>query len=1100
MGNKRRRSSPEQPLAKAVKQLKIDEFITSNCPVSNFYNLPTVSNIITSNRFAALRDDSPLSPSGVCNLSTISSPTSPQMVNDVQPFNERTMPGFLADQCLLTAQTVIAIFDHLQRVSNQMNGVESALEKLREALLQQPVDHTQPQGLRGRAAERSESSESAENLQHVPLHHSAIEPTRKPATSKIFQNTQVTLQIAPTKIIRKRWETQRSVRTSLSQLLNIETQKIDLKSIRWLPSKSGHTRVCLTFEQAVIPLFLLKMRTFLGTFQITPSRVFSNPMVQSTKRGRPAPVTLQSYSQRISMKDSTCSPQNFPRSQPNVKQTSELQTLNISTSLPSDHRDLCCLREETNAPLIELDNKWEGVKSTVASLHKKAEHLKSHLSSALDPHGAFVLQNPNLTSSKEVSQPVVSKRDSTQQKAPLQDLHMMLDGRAAKTSPAHPTQEGGLSELTDAELGTLFTQIRPKDTHFNYPKSILQLAPPQQNPTQLGNMQHPSTSTSVSTSVTLVSSDHPGNSSVELQDAQEPNNPHGDVPSLRKPVTIVIPSTHVDISTLIADLRGQPIEPLRPAPPPMSVPTDFSLTTNQILRDLLTQPDISEEAVSKKALDNFGALAWENQLQLLQKMEVDNCSHSWRTSRGKRGSSLADPMHRQCPHPCQHCHALWPDTSGICLEVRDVHFPACKRNFNRRPAVEAGIPGRPESKAARPLEAPEGRRKGRCRPEGGALAADAMARAGGLPGLRRCLRLRSAPGWRGCRGDAFSQIPLGPLALCNSVLLHPQRHYRVVLCTELTKPLVIGDLPSASLQPYEVRIHVRCCGVNFADILACQGLYQEKHTLPFTPGMEFSGDVMQVGKGVTRMKEGDRVIGVANTKAMAEEYIADQKLLWTIPQGVSYEKAAALPVSYGTAILALERRAQTQPGETVLVTAAAGATGLAIVDVASHVLQAKVIAAAGSDKKCTLALQKGAFQSVNYTETSLREEVKKLTDSKGVNVVIETIGGDIFKEALHSVAWEGRIVVVGFAGGTIPSIPANLLLLKNISALGLYWGRYRDQDFPVFSSALSSALSYCHEGRIQPHIGAVFKLEEVNEAFVHVVQRKTTGKVIISTS
>ncbi|KAJ7332979.1 hypothetical protein JRQ81_015159 [Phrynocephalus forsythii] len=400
MGNKRRRSSPEQPLAKAVKQLKIDEFITSNCPVSNFYNLPTVSNIITSNRFAALRGDSPLSPSGVCNLSTISSPTSPQMVNDVQPFNERTMPGFLADQCLLTAQTVIAIFGHLQRVSNQMNGVESALEKLREALLQQPVDHTQPQGLRGRAAERSES---AENLQHVPLRHSALEPTRKPTTSKIFQNTQVTLQIAPTKINRKRWETQRSVRTSLSQLLNIETQKTDLKSIRWLPSKSGHTRVCLTFEQAVIPLFLLKMRTFLGTFQITPSRVFSDPTVQSTKKGRPAPVTLQSYSQRISMKDSTCSPQNFPRSQPNVKQTSELQTLNISTSLPSDHRDLCCLREETNAPLIELDNKWEGVKSTVASLHKKAEHLKSHLSGALDPHGAFVLQNPNLTSSKEAS-------------------------------------------------------------------------------------------------------------------------------------------------------------------------------------------------------------------------------------------------------------------------------------------------------------------------------------------------------------------------------------------------------------------------------------------------------------------------------------------------------------------------------------------------------------------------------------------------------------------------------------------------------------------------------------------------------------------------
>ncbi|XP_072854298.2 quinone oxidoreductase-like protein 2 isoform X6 [Pogona vitticeps] len=229
----------------------------------------------------------------------------------------------------------------------------------------------------------------------------------------------------------------------------------------------------------------------------------------------------------------------------------------------------------------------------------------------------------------------------------------------------------------------------------------------------------------------------------------------------------------------------------------------------------------------------------------------------------------------------------------------------------------------------------------RVQTSGGALAPDAMARAGGLAGLRWCFEARSASRWMGCRRDAFSQIHLSPLALSSTILLHSQRHYRATLCTELTKPLIIGNIPSASLQPYEVRIRVHCCGVNFADILACQGLYQEKHPLPFTPGMEFSGDVMEAGKAVTRVKKGDRVIGVANTKALAEEYIADQKLLWTIPQGVSYESAAALPVSYGTAILALEHRAQTKPGETVLVTAAAGATGLAVIDVASHILKAK---------------------------------------------------------------------------------------------------------------------------------------------------------------
>lgn len=341
---------------------------------------------------------------------------------------------------------------------------------------------------------------------------------------------------------------------------------------------------------------------------------------------------------------------------------------------------------------------------------------------------------------------------------------------------------------------------------------------------------------------------------------------------------------------------------------------------------------------------------------------------------------------------------------------------------------------------------------------------------------------------------------LSPISSINRVTFQLRRTYRAALCTELTKPLVLRDIPSPSLKPDEVRVRVHCCGVNFADILACQGFYQEKHPLPFTPGMEFSGDVMEIGVAVSSVKKGDRVIGVAKTNALAEEYVADQKLLWAIPEGVSYEDAAALPVSYGTAILALQHRAQTKPGETVLVTAAAGATGLAVVDVATNILNAKVIAAAGSNKKCNLALEKGAFQSVNYSWVDIREEVKKLTANKGVNVVIDAVGGDIFKAALHSLTWEGRIVVVGFAGGTIPSIPANLLLLKNISAIGLYWGRYREQDFSVFSNALSSALQYCHEGRIQPHIGSVFRLEEVNEAFAHVSQRKSMGKIVISVS
>lgn len=334
--------------------------------------------------------------------------------------------------------------------------------------------------------------------------------------------------------------------------------------------------------------------------------------------------------------------------------------------------------------------------------------------------------------------------------------------------------------------------------------------------------------------------------------------------------------------------------------------------------------------------------------------------------------------------------------------------------------------------------------------------------------------------------------------LCRRVGPCGGRHYRAALCTALKQPLAIEEVAPRPVRPHEVRVDVHFCGVNFADILVCRGQYQERPHLPFTPGMEFSGTVLETGKDVITVKEGDGVIGVSDFNTMAEEYIADQKAVWRIPERVLLREAAALPVSYGTAIMALEHRACTQPGESVLVTAAAGATGLAVIDVATNVLQAKVIAAAGSDEKCKLALQRGAQSSVNYSQGSLKEAVRKLVGRGGVDVVIDTVGGDVFLEALHSLAWEGRIVVVGFSGGTIASVPANLLLLKNISAMGVYWGRYRDQSFPVFSRSMSSALEYCQQGRIQPHVGAVFKLEEVNDAFLHVTERKSTGKVLIT--
>ncbi|KAM4861197.1 quinone oxidoreductase-like protein 2 isoform 2-T2 [Thomomys bottae] len=316
------------------------------------------------------------------------------------------------------------------------------------------------------------------------------------------------------------------------------------------------------------------------------------------------------------------------------------------------------------------------------------------------------------------------------------------------------------------------------------------------------------------------------------------------------------------------------------------------------------------------------------------------------------------------------------------------------------------------------------------------------------------------------------------LCLCRTPGLGYGRHYRAALCTELKRPLGIEEVAPRPVQPHEVRVGVHFCGVNFADILVCRGQYQERPPLPFTPGLEFSGIVLETGTDVSTVKEGDRVIGMSGLNGMAEEFIADQKMVWKVPEKVSLQEAAALPVSYGTAILALEHRAHTQPGDTVLVTAAAGATGLAVIDVATNVLQAKVIAAAGSDEKCKLAMKRGAQYSVNYSQGSLKDAVKKLVGSAGVNVAIDMVGGDVFLEALRSLAWEGRIVVLGFAGGNIASMPSNLLLLKNISAMGLYWGRYQQENFMVFSKSMSSALQYCQQGRIKPHVGATFKLEE----------------------
>ncbi|XP_033105539.1 quinone oxidoreductase-like protein 2 homolog isoform X2 [Anneissia japonica] len=326
----------------------------------------------------------------------------------------------------------------------------------------------------------------------------------------------------------------------------------------------------------------------------------------------------------------------------------------------------------------------------------------------------------------------------------------------------------------------------------------------------------------------------------------------------------------------------------------------------------------------------------------------------------------------------------------------------------------------------------------------------------------------------------------------------PKTHQAAV-CKELGKPLQITHVPSVvNLGEGQVRIAVHSCGINFSDVLLAAGLYQEKPPLPFIPGSEVSGEVLEVGNGVSKFSKGDRVLGLLNLQGFSQECVADQMSLWKMPDSMSFEMAAALPISYGTAWLALTRRSNTKPGETVLVTAAAGAVGLATIDLATNVIGAKAVGAAGGPEKCSLVTKRGALCSVDYKIENIREKVKEATGGKGVDVVFESVGGDVFKESLRCLSWGGRLVVIGFAGGDIPKVPANILLVKNISAVGLYWGSYRLKDFQTWKSSIEDVMRFFEAGKIEPHVCKTFRLEEVNEAFRYIQQRKSTGKVVLN--
>ena len=320
---------------------------------------------------------------------------------------------------------------------------------------------------------------------------------------------------------------------------------------------------------------------------------------------------------------------------------------------------------------------------------------------------------------------------------------------------------------------------------------------------------------------------------------------------------------------------------------------------------------------------------------------------------------------------------------------------------------------------------------------------------------------------------------------------------RAILCKELgpANTLVIDDIPSPEPGKGQVKVRVKAAGLNFPDTLIIEGKYQIKPELPFSPGGEMAGEVLAVGEGVQRFKPGQRVMGLTGYGAFAEEILVPENQLIPVPDGMNDHTAAAFSMVYGTSYHALKQRANIQPGETLLVLGASGGVGLAAVEI-GKAMGAKVIACASSDEKLEVAREAGADDLINYADEDLKEALKKRYP-KGVDVIYDPVGDKFTEAALRNMAWNGRLLVVGFAAGDIPKIPANLALLKGCSIVGVFWGAFTQQEPKVNMQNIMELFQLFGQGKLKPRISQVFKFEEYEQALAALTSRTAKGKVVL---
>ncbi len=305
--------------------------------------------------------------------------------------------------------------------------------------------------------------------------------------------------------------------------------------------------------------------------------------------------------------------------------------------------------------------------------------------------------------------------------------------------------------------------------------------------------------------------------------------------------------------------------------------------------------------------------------------------------------------------------------------------------------------------------------------------------------------------------------------------------------------LIADDVAPPEAGPGEVVIEVLAAGVNFADTLMVAGTYQEKHPMPFAPGIEVVGRVVELGEGVRTPALGQRVAAICGAGGFAEAVAVPASACVAVPRDMPDEVAAVLQVAYGTAHVAFTRRARLQPGERLLVLGAAGGVGLTAVEI-GRLMGAEVIAVARGRERLALCEAAGAHHLIDSETDYLPSAVKRLG---GADVVYDPVGGEQWEQAMRAANREARLLPIGFASGQIPQIPANILLVKNLTVIGLYWGGYASFAPEVLAASLAELVAWHAEGKIRPHVPHLFALEDANEALDLLRERRATGKIAL---